>query len=472
MPTESESHYEEDPAVRPLPGALLVFSGGAPQLRTVAMTTGNAVQFSRDDVGGAALPDQRVSNPHCELTFDGRQFTVSDLNSRNGTWLDGEQVMPGTPRMASNGSVLRIAGSIFLLCGDVRRFQAGTVTTGERVIGPAYRAVIDQVMQSARGGASVLVVGENGTGKELLARMFHEAATKSGPFVAINCAAIPQSLAESQLFGTVKGSYTEAKDTLGHIRTAHNGTLFLDELGELDLKVQAKLLRVVEQKEVQPVGASTYVPVEVRFISATNRDLAAAMEAKEFREDLYFRLAHSVVRLPALRDRKEEIPWLIAHALAELPASPEGEMTAHPSLVEKAMLRDWPGNVRELIAQIRKAGTQAKAGRAGEATPTSVVRDKHLDTVVRSTGQHPAIVLGKPNNETLPARPSVMPAGKHSKEQVLAALEANGFVIAATQRALGIPNRTTLVRLITKYELKRPGGEEVEADEADNPAKE
>ena len=364
--TESESHYEQNPSELPVPGALLVFSGSTPQLRSVAVPLNTTVVFGRDDVGGAALPDPRVSQPHCELSFDGKQFTINDAGSRNGTWVDGVKVEPGAPRKAGSGSVLRIAQSIFLLCDDLRRFQAGTVTTGERVIGPAYRAVLDQVALGARGGSTVLVIGENGAGKELLARAFHEAATKSGPFVAVNCAAIPTTLAESLLFGALKGSSTDAKDAKGYVREANNGTLFLDELGELDVKVQAKLLRVVEQDEVMPVGSSTCFPAKVRVFSATNRDLGADIEAKTFREDLYYRLAQFRVRLPPLRERREEIPWFIVHAL--------GGQTAHPSLIELAMLRPWPGNVRELIAQAKKAAAHA------QAENSQVVRDKHLDS--------------------------------------------------------------------------------------------
>ncbi len=193
------------------------------------------------------------------------------------------------PRKAAGPCVLRIAQSLFLLCDDLRKFQAGTVTTGARVIGPAYRAVLDQVALAARGRATVLVTGENGAGKELLARAFHEAASPAGPFVAVNCAAIPSTLAESLLFGTVKGSYGDARDTRGYVKEASGGTLFLDELGELDLK----LLRVVEHNEV--------LAVQVRIFSATNRDLAAMVEEKTFREDLYHRLAQFRVRLPALR---------------------------------------------------------------------------------------------------------------------------------------------------------------------------
>ncbi len=449
--TQSESHFEAGPSQQPVPGALLVFSGVAPQLRTVPMGVNAPTVFGREDVAGAALPDERVSRQHCTVSFDGRQFTLEDLGSRNGTWVDGVKV-EGVAK-AAPGSLVRMAQSIFLLCEDVRRFQAGTVTTEGAVVGPAYRAVLDQIALGARGGATVLVTGENGSGKELAAKTFHEAAAKSGPFVVVNCAAIPATLAESLLFGSVKGSYSDAKDTRGYVREAHGGTLFLDELGELDLKVQAKLLRVVEHNEVLAVGASTYVPVQVRVVSATHRDLRAAVDAGTFREDLYYRLAQFPVRLPPLRERREEIPWLVVHAL--------GELTAHPSLIELAMLRPWPGNVRELLSQVKKAAATARTQQS------AAVRDAHLDkTAGMPTGQHPAAVLGgsRPPDETLPAGPAAMTVS-FSKEQVLSALESNGWNKAKAQRLLGIRNRTTFIRLIEKYELRRPGDAEDEDPE-------
>lgn len=437
--TQSESIYEQDPAERAVAGALLVFSGTNPQLRTVVVPTNAPTVFGRDDAGGSALPDPRVSAPHCELSFDGQQFSVTDLGSRNGTWVDGVKLEPGKPQLASSGSVLRLAQTLFLLCDNVRPFQAGTVATGERVIGPTYRAALEQVAMGARGGATVLIIGENGSGKELLARTFHATVGKSGPFIAVNCAAIPPTLAESLLFGTVKGIHNDAKDTRGYVREANGGTLFLDEVAELDLKVQAKLLRVIEHNEVMVLGASTYVKVQVRIVSATNCDLKAEVEAKTFREDLYYRLAQFPVRVPPLRERKEELPWLIAHAL--------GEQAAHPSLVEQAMIRPWPGNVRELMAQMKKAAALAKA----EDSP--LVREKHLDpTAGVRTGQHPALKV------SLPPQPYPSPpvASRLTAAGVVAALEANDWNIAATMRALGIPNRTTLVRLISKFKLERP----------------
>ncbi len=443
--TQEGSVFQPEPAALPIPGALLVFCVSTPQLRSVALPANGTMTFSRDDVGGVALPDPRVSQPHCELSFDGRQFTVKDLSSKNGTWLNGEKVEPGQSRSGPTGSVLRTAQSLFLLFDNLRKFQGGSVSTGEQVIGPTYRAALEQVALGARGGTPVLVMGENGSGKELAARTFHEAANKAGPFVTINCGGLTKTLIESALFGQVKNAFNEAKETRGLIREASGGTFFLDELGELDLHSQARFLRVVEQQEVMPVGSSTAVKVDVKLISATNKDLKAAVEAKEFREDLYYRLAQFQVEIPPLRARREEIPWLIAHVL--------GDQPAHPSLVEQAMLRPWPGNVRELIAQVKQAGSQARE--AGSAA----VRDLHL-----FEGAGKLLFKARVPDETIPARPSAMAKPQRTKEQVLAALEANGWNYAATARAMGIPNRTTLVREITRFGLVRPTNLPPDAD--------
>ncbi len=415
-----------------MPGALLIFSGHAAQLRTVVIPEKTTVVLGRNDIGGVPLPDARVSSRHCELGYDGHRFTVVDLNSNNGTWVDGVKIEATTQALA--GSVLRLAHSVFLLCADLRPFLAATVETGKRVIGPAYRAVLDRIAVAGRGGFSLLITGDNGTGKEWAAHVFHEAAERPGPFVPVNCAAVPHTLAESQFFGAVKGAHSTAtSDTTGFVQAADGGVLFLDELGELDPKVQASLLRVVQEKVVTRVGETSSRPVKLRLCSATNRDLGAAIKDGAFRQDLYYRLAERIERLPTLAERREEIPWLLCHAL--------GEQPVHATLVERALLRPWPGNVRELVSQAKQAGEAAKG---------TAVRGEHLAaTAGMPTGSGPA---QKPRSlvETLPASPGAPPAV--SKEDLVQALADNKGVIAATARALGM-HRTQLYRLMKRHGL-------------------
>lgn len=216
---------------------------------------------------------------------------------------------------------------------------------------PALRAVLRAAEVAAATDVTVLVYGESGTGKELLARALHEESRRArGPFIPINCAAVPEGLAESELFGHKRGAFTGAdRDRGGHIAAAHGGTLFLDEVAELPLAVQAKLLRVIEQRENLSVGASRPEPVDVRLIAATHRDLDAAVRAGRFREDLYFRLNVVPLQLPPLRERIEDVALLLEHLSATLAARHGLPQPSYPAETLRVLQTyDWPGNVREL----------------------------------------------------------------------------------------------------------------------------
>jgi DNA-binding NtrC family response regulator len=240
----------------------------------------------------------------------------------------------------------------------LRRFDAeymlrSRATPGVAVVGddPSMRAVLERVDQIADTEASVLVRGETGTGKEVIARLIHGASSRrAGPFVAVNMAAIPEPLAEAELFGHVRGAFTGAERArLGRIAVAHGGTLFLDEIAEVPRSVQAKLLRVLQEREVTPVGGGAAIPVDVRVIAATHRDLEAMVADGRFREDLYYRLDVVPIEIPPLRERRQDIPALAEHFRREVNAR-EGRSV--PGFALDVMQRlshyDWPGNVREL----------------------------------------------------------------------------------------------------------------------------
>ncbi|MCU0293043.1 MAG: sigma-54 dependent transcriptional regulator, partial [Thermoanaerobaculaceae bacterium] len=223
---------------------------------------------------------------------------------------------------------------------------------------PALKELLGLVDTVAPRDVSVLVTGESGTGKELVARRLHERSGRAaGPFVAVNCAALPESLAESELFGHEKGAFTGAdRQRLGRFEEADGGTLFLDEVGELPAAQQAKLLRTLDGRTVRRVGGSAEIPVDVRLVAATNRDLAAEAASGSFRQDLYFRLAVVTVHLPPLRERVSDIPVLARHFVATLAArhhvaAPE---LAAPALAALERYR-WPGNVRELRNVLERA---------------------------------------------------------------------------------------------------------------------
>ncbi len=216
---------------------------------------------------------------------------------------------------------------------------------------PAMERLRAQIEQVAASEASVLITGENGTGKEVVARALHLASPRAGgPFVTVNCAAIPEELIESELFGHEKGSFTGAHERrIGHFEAADGGTLFLDEIGDMPLAAQAKVLRALETREITRVGDSKPVRVDIRILAATNADLAAAVEAKSFRRDLFYRLNVVPLHLPPLRERREDVPALARHFLAQIGSrSGRAARSLAPQALALLASLDWPGNVRQL----------------------------------------------------------------------------------------------------------------------------
>jgi formate hydrogenlyase transcriptional activator len=223
---------------------------------------------------------------------------------------------------------------------------------------PALRSVLQQVKLVARTDATALILGETGTGKELIARAIYEESNRSKrPFVRVNCAAIPASLIASELFGHEKGAFTGAlQRRLGRFEAANGGTIFLDEIGELPMETQITLLRVLQEREIERVGSSHSIPVDVRIIAATNRDLNAAVVEGTFRRDMYYRLNVFPIHMPALRERKEDIPLLVEY-LVHRYASKAGKRfrSIKMNTCELLQTYDWPGNIRELQNVIERA---------------------------------------------------------------------------------------------------------------------
>ena len=220
------------------------------------------------------------------------------------------------------------------------------------------RRVLDLISRIAGTDSTIYISGESGTGKELIAKVIHLASErKDNPFVALNCAAIPETLLESELFGHEKGSFTDAKRShKGMFAQAHTGTIFLDEIGDMSLSIQAKLLRVLQERQVYPVGSEKPVDVDVRVIAATNKDLEAMVKDGSFREDLFYRIHVIPVELPPLRERKEDVPLLAEHFLKEISQRMKKDIKGISAMaIQKLMLYDWPGNVRELENTIEHA---------------------------------------------------------------------------------------------------------------------
>jgi DNA-binding NtrC family response regulator len=231
----------------------------------------------------------------------------------------------------------------------------------------ALRAVIETIERIARANSTVLLTGESGTGKEVVARLLHGASGRAGgPLIAVNCGAIPESLIESELFGHVKGAFTGATETRpGKFLQAHGGTLFLDEIGELPLSLQVKLLRVLQEREITAVGDTRTRSVDVRIIAATNRDLEAMMRDGSFRTDLYYRLDILPIRLPALRERPEDIPLLARHFLESMNRRFDRDVTLGEGALALMKSYSWPGNVREMENLLERLVVLNRTGTVG-----------------------------------------------------------------------------------------------------------
>jgi DNA-binding NtrC family response regulator len=338
---------------------------------------------------------------------------------------------------------------VFLVEEDVEPFRAGIATVGGALLGPTLARVWDAIGRAARHGASLHITGESGTGKELAARAFHAVGPRcGGPFVAVNCAAIPEGVAERLLFGTRKGAFSGAAvDAEGYVQAAHGGVLFLDEVAELDLTVQAKLLRALEAKEVLPLGATRPVKVDFALASATHRDLRDQVAAGKLREDLFFRIARPEIRVPPLRMRPEEIPWLVAAALQGAEAT-DGAPEAHASLIEACLARAWPGNVREILAEIRAAGQQARS------EGSRWVQAGHLSASAgRAFAAAPAPAAAPAQPAEAAAQPPWVPrrtSRPPEREVIEEALRRAGGNITQAARALGV-HRTQLRRWMARF---------------------
>jgi two-component system response regulator GlrR len=293
---------------------------------------------------GVRIADREVSRLHAELEPTDRGTWVRDLGSRNGTFVDELQVGAA---MLPDGARIRVGGTDVVLRypAEATLVELWPHETFGGLIGAStpMRELFAQMSRVAPSEAPALILGETGTGKELVARAIHDAsARKSGPFVIVDCAALASSLIEGELFGHTRGAFTGAVAArAGSFEAAHGGTIFLDEIGELPLALQPKLLRVLESRTVKRLGESDHRPIDVRLVAATHRDLRRMVNAGAFREDLYFRVAVLPLMLPPLRARKSDIPLLFRHFLA-------GRQPVEPVSEREISDMPWLGNVREL----------------------------------------------------------------------------------------------------------------------------
>ena len=301
------------------------------------------------------LADPTVSRAHCELRVLSQSVSIKDCGSTNGTFVEGVNLREGE---LPPGATVRVGNSAFRLepAGEPLVLAMSSRSSFGELIGEsvAMRRVYSVLERVAATDSTVLIEGDTGTGKELAARALHAASARSaGPFVPVDCNAIPESLIESELFGHVRGAFPGADSARrGVFEEAHGGTLFLDEVADMPLAVQAKILRAIESKSVRRLGESQETPVDVRIVAASNRSLAACTNARTFREDLYYRLAVVELKLPPLRARREDIPLLAAHFYGLL-AGPGARLPA--AFVARLSSRSFPGNVRELRNTVERS---------------------------------------------------------------------------------------------------------------------
>ncbi|MBX3157413.1 MAG: sigma 54-interacting transcriptional regulator [Deltaproteobacteria bacterium] len=355
--TGTRIRREATPATVNLRRCKLVVIKGA-QRGTEFVIAGDVFRVGKaPDANDLVLGDETVSRVHFEIMRDAKGYLVRDLKSTNGTFLDGAEVKEAYLRA---GSVIA-AGSCELKFTPfeerIEILPSEKEQLGEMVgKSPAMREIFGLVEKIAPTDATVLIEGETGTGKDMIARTLHLLSPRGeAPFIVVDCGAVAGTLIESELFGHEKGAFTGAVAARqGAFELASGGTVFLDELGELSLDLQPKLLRVLEQRELRRVGGTKTIKVDLRVIAATRKDLRSEVEKGKFREDLYFRLNVVPITAPPLRERREDIPLLIDHMLTKLAPS-NGTSALSETTRAALMAHDWPGNVRELRNVIERA---------------------------------------------------------------------------------------------------------------------
>jgi DNA-binding NtrC family response regulator len=357
-------------------GLVLVYAKPDAGVPRVLVLTSAASLIGRDPPkGGWTIPQSAVSRVHAAFQRTKVGISIRDMNSRNGVFVNG--VKKGES-IVEEGDIVRIGDTLFKATGDAEAHRAfldeppGALPAG-LVGGWAMARLARSTESVARGGATVLLMGETGVGKDVAARLVHAASGRTGRFVALNCAAIPANLVESQLFGHERGAFTGAvRSNEGLVRSSAGGTLFLDEIGDMPLEAQAKLLRVLESREVLPVGATQTLPVDVRVVCATHRDLPSLARGGSFRADLYARIAQRIIRIPPLRERKEDLEPLVSHFLE---ASGARRNSISFGFMLRLALYDWPFNVRELASAVQHAAELANGAELAAAHLPESVRE-------------------------------------------------------------------------------------------------
>jgi two-component system response regulator AtoC len=469
---------------------LLVIGHGAYQ--TYDLPTAGTVTIGRAETSDVRIDDLQASRSHARL-ITGDQFFVEDLGSINGTRVRDRPIARGEKVQVQSGETIAIGSSVLII--HVRSRQAAepaasddpTYTNANLSLSPttaalgrqdAMLAIYSLAERAAAGTINVLILGETGVGKEVLAETIHcLSPRRSGPSICLNCAALSEGLLESELFGHEKGSFTGAVAAkAGLLETAGGGTLFLDEVGEMPAATQAKLLRVLETREVTRVGSVRPKRIDVRFIAATNRDLEREVAEGGFRRDLYFRLNGVSIRIPPLRERRTEIRPLAETFLRQICQElrrPEPRLSAEA--VAALERNDWPGNIRELKNVIERAvllctGSTIEVEHLPEAKRRPAAANG-LGDVVGAAGVVGGAVAGvvAPWERTAGPRvanetPDLSSAQLDDRQRIMDALASCAGNQSRAAKLLGMPRRTFVARL-DRYQIPRPKKNQPDEDQ-------
>ncbi len=435
---------------------LTVTAGGGVRVGETIEAAGNILRVGSKEGNSLRLANETVSRYHFEIEPTPLGFVLRDLGSTNGTFVDGYRVR-----------------EIYLPQGRTAQLKAGEVALSFEALGeavpialsgedrfgdalgrsPAMRELFGVLERVAQKDLTILVEGESGTGKERLAEAIHLRSPRAHKrFVVFDCAAVPASLMESELLGHERGAFTGADSRrIGRFEEAQGGTLFIDEIGELPLELQPKLLRALEKREIRRIGGSTVIPVDVRVVAATNRDLVREVNRNTFREDLYYRLAVVRLRVPPLREREGDVPLLVEHFVKEaLDGDEAATREALASITDENWRRlashPWPGNVRELRNFIERTLALTGGVDANDA-PVSARATAAGDV---PAGRDAALDLSRPFIE---ARQELLAA--FEKSYLEAQLSRHGGNISRAARAAGL-DRMHFKRLLARHQPPEP----------------
>jgi len=425
-----------------------------PDRKKKAEIDGDRIIIGTHDKCDFALSDPTVSRQHVEITLIDQGYEVRDLDSTNGTFVDkirvGRIILDRDTKLRLGDSTVRIVPSSHIVELDLAQNVRFGPLAGRS---PAMRRIFDILARVAPTEATVLITGESGTGKEVAARAIHEGSKRAeGPFVVVDCGALPSNLIESELYGHVRGAFTGAtRDRRGAFEAANGGTLFLDELGEMPLDMQTRLLGALERRRIQPLGSTQLIPVDVRVLAATNRDLLSEINRGTFREDLYFRLAVVSIHMPALRERSEDIPLYIQEFLTEWSSAGSPAFSLDQATIDKLCRQPWRGNVRELRNVLERAaalGEVALDTAPGRPTlPQSAVQPPpEIENPAPATPGAPDITIPfKVGKQSL--------IEDYERAYVTELMKAHSNNITRAARAAEI-DRVYLLRLLDKFDMR------------------